>query len=489
MQGPFQRNLTLTVAVMLLLCACGHATGPSSSSGLPPTDLGALGAPLRPDGRSKKIQHVVIIVQENRSLNNLFYGYPGAKTATYGYDSENQKVPLKPISLKTRWDLQHNARGFILSCNGKGAIPGTDCQMNGFDKESCNDAEGPCPKSKHLAYAYVPHSETLPYFTMAKQYVLADEMYASDFDISSFESHQYIIAGVNPNSTVDYPLNGAAWGCTGGPAAQIDILEKGRTWGTKTERPCWDPKTLADELDTASLPWAFYAVPLNAGGSGGTACGGSGAKDDTGTRHGIWSAYQAIKHICYGPDWDQDVQPFSPPSKFLNDVAKGELRTVTWITPTCADSDHGGCDSATGPSWVASVVNAVGQSKFWSSSAIFIFWDDSGGWYDPEPPAYEKNSDYDGLGYRLPLLIISPYAKKGYVDHTHYEHGSILKFVEDTFNLSRLNLPYGSDVRANSPDDAFDFSQAPRKFVTIQAPYHAEHFLREQLDMQPPDTD
>jgi phospholipase C len=471
----------------LVIAGCrGAANGLASSPTLPLVNPQPGQISLQQLAHKSKIQHVVIIVQENRTFNNLFFGYPGAKTQSYGYDSNNKKIPLKSISLKTKWDMQHNGHGFITSCNGTGKIPGTDCRMNGFDKESCNPVEGPCPKSKYLAYAYAPHTETAPYFAMANQYVLADEMYASDFDISSFESHQYIIAGVNPNSSVDYPLSGAAWGCAGAAGDEIDVLGKGRTWGSKTERPCWNPMTLGDELDAAKFTWAFYAVPLNPSGSGGKACGSSVDDGGSANRSGIWSAYQAIKHICYGPDWDQDVKPFAPPSKFLTDIGGGELRAVTWITPTCADSDHAGCNSAAGPSWVASVVNAIGESPFWKSTAIFIFWDDSGGWYDPEPPAYLKNSDYDGLGYRLPLLIISPYAKKGVVSHTHYEHGSILKFVEETFGLAPLAE---SDTRANSPDDAFDFSQSPRTFVPIESTYDRNYFLHEPADLRAPDTD
>ncbi len=94
---------------------------------------------------------------------------------------------------------------------------------------------------------------------------------------------------------------------------------------------------------------------------------------------------------------------------------------------------------------MASLVNAIGQSKYWNNTAIFIFWDDYGGWYDPEPPAY---IDYDGLGIRVPMVIVSAYAKKGYVSHVHYEHGSILKFVEDQFGLGRLSA---SDTTCHLP--------------------------------------
>jgi phospholipase C len=132
------------------------------------------------------------------------------------------------------------------------------------------------------------------------------------------------------------------------------------------------------------------------------------------------------------------------------------------------------------------LVNAIGNSKYWDSSAIFVFWDDYGGWYDPAPPAYV---DYDGLGFRLPLLIISPYARAGRVSHVHYEHGSILRFIEDQFGLARLTKT-GSDGRAKSPGpDCFDFTQKPRKFVQIQAPFDENYFKHQPLDERAPDSE
>ncbi|MGB8910106.1 MAG: alkaline phosphatase family protein [Candidatus Cybelea sp.] len=427
------------------------------------------------------IQHVVIIVQENRSFNNLFMGYPGATTQSYGYNSKKQQITLQPVTLATTWDLEHDANGFFKSCRGTGSIKGTNCRMNGFNKEkwTCGVGSGPSCPNANPPYSYVPQQEVQPYWDMANQYVLADEMFASDFDISSFVSHQYIIAAVNPNASVNYPFS--LWGCTGGPADQIPILGPNRQVPDGEEAPCWDPTTLGDELDNAGLTWAFYASKIRGAGSFG--CGSSGMESDHSKgRTGIWSAYQAIKHICYGPDWKADM--ITPPSQFLTDVANGNLRNVTWITPTYANSDHGGSGSKTGPSWVASVVNAIGESQFWDSTAIFIFWDDSGGWYDPVAPAYVDN---DGLGFRLPLLVISPYAKQGYVSHVNYEHGSILRFVEDQFNLGRLAA---SDARANSPEgDCFDFSGGPRAFVPIESSFSRSYFLHQPDDLRPPDTE
>ena len=122
------------------------------------------------------------------------------------------------------------------------------------------------------------------------------------------------------------------------------------------------------------------------------------------------------------------------------------------------------CGGGFGPSWVTALVNAVGESKFWNSTAIFVQWDDWGGLYDHVPPPYR---DYDGLGFRVPLLVISPYAKHDHVSHVQYETASVLRFAEDLFGSSQLAA---ADKRANSPaNDCFDFSQKPRKFVRIKA--------------------
>jgi phospholipase C len=435
----------------LLLSACsgggnGFTSAPATPQ--PPT--------------AQKIQHVVIIVQENRSFNDLFYGFPGAHTVGSGYDRRGHRIKLQPIGLETTWDLDHSSYSFFSACNGAGSYPGTNCRMNGFDGEyvGCGHASYPACPVRHPQYAYVPHYETKPYFDIAKQYVLADRMFASNFDASSFISHQYIIAG-QASSAVNFPRS--AWGCEGGPGDTIGTVTPARTLYGSYIRTCFQNTTLGDELDKAGLSWGFYAASYSSG------------------YLNIWSAYQAIKHIFYGPDWRKDVVPNM---SFFDDVKYGRMRAVSWITPNCANSDHAGCGSNTGPSWVASLINAVGKSKYWDSTAIFVFWDDYGGWYDDVPPPF---ADYDGLGLRLPLLVVSPYAKKGYVSHVRYEHGSILKFVEDLWHLPRLAA---SDTRANSPAlDCFDFSQPPRAFHKIASPLGERYFLHQPPDYRIPDAE
>ncbi len=196
------------------------------------------------------------------------------------------------------------------------------------------------------------------------------------------------------NQTTNYPLDNLNWGCPGGKPNTIPWIKTNppRRRRSRTSRTASTTRRLVTSSTTQATTWAFYAnlrvhrhIALKrAVRASQLIC----RARDTYGEQGIWSSYQAIEHICYGPDWNKDVK--TPPSQFLPDVKAGNLRDVTWITPTCANSDHPGCDSDTGPSWVASVVNAIGESQFWSSTAIFIFWDDYGGFYDPEPPQVRR---------------------------------------------------------------------------------------------------
>jgi phospholipase C len=426
-------------------------------SGSPSAPVGPPGGP--PGKRYPKINHVVVIIQENRSVDNLFQGFPGADTQSYGFDRRGDKIKLMPVPLEAAWDFHHDSTSFFNACDGQGAYPGTDCKMDGFDKEywDCGKAGNPrCPNA-NPPYSYVPRYETQPYFFIGKHYVFADEMFPSNFDSGSFISHQYIIAA-QASSTVNYPIG--PWGCEG--RSTIPTVTRQRTIGGNVE-PCLNNTTLGDELDSAGVSWRYYTSTVNGGG-------------------GTWSAYQAIKHIYDGPDWSKDV--ITPQTKFFSDVSNGVLPAVSWITPSCRNSDHPNCRSNTGPDWVASLVNAIGESQYWDSTAIFIFWDDYGGWYDHAPP---ELVDYDGLGIRVPLLIVSAYAKKAYVSHVRYEHGSILKFVEDQWGLPRLSA---SDTRANPiAPNCFDFTRPPRPFMKIPSSHGKEYFLRQPLDTRPPDTE
>jgi phospholipase C len=153
-----------------------------------------------------------------------------------------------------------------------------------------------------------------------------------------------------------------------------------------------------------------------------------------------------------------------PKSKVLDDISAGKLPGVSWVIPDGASSDHASATNGSGPAWVASVVNAIGDSQYWNNTAIFVTWDDWGGWYDHvSPPMYNS---YE-LGFRVPLIVISPYARPGYVSHVQHEFGSILHFTEEAFGLTPLGY---TDTRADDLSDCFNFNQPPLPFHTIPAP-------------------
>ncbi|MGB8964270.1 MAG: alkaline phosphatase family protein [Candidatus Cybelea sp.] len=444
------RLASLCLATGLLIVSIAACSGRSA--------LPLVQSDTTPGTGAGKIQHIVYIVQENRSFDNLFQDYPGADTVSSGKDSRGQTVALKPVSLADEYEIDHSAQAMFAACNGTGKLPGTDCRMNGFNREQfCCGPIG----IKYPMYVYVPHKDSKPYFDMAHEWVVADKMFQSHLD-ESFVGHQYIIAA-QAQSSVDLPSG--LWGCIGGPSDSVSTITKERNPDGPRQRVCFDYQTLGDELDKAKLTWRFYTSKYYTPSS------------DAGA---FWSSYQAVNHIYNGPDWKKNV--ITPQNRFLKDVPAGKLANFTWITPQCYDSDHVNCGGGFGPSWVAAIVNAVGKSKFWNTTAIFVQWDDWGGLYDHVKPDFK---DYDGLGFRVPLLVISPYAKHGHVSHVHYETASVLRFAEDLWGLGRLAA---ADQRATSPaQDCFDFSQAPRRFIPIAAPKGPKFFLGHAYDYRIPD--
>jgi phospholipase C len=441
----------LALAALLPLPACATHATPS----LPPTASDSL-RNLAQTGAGK-ITHVVYIVQENRSFDDLFQGYPGADTVSSGKNSKGKTIALTSTSLASEYEIDHSAQSMFAACNGTGKLPGTDCRMDGFDRELAYG--GPA----NPQYVYVPHKESKPYFDMAHEGVLADRMFQSQLD-ESFVAHQYVIAA-QAASSVNLPFG--QWGCGGGDTDRVGTVTEDRNPKGPQQTPCYDYETLGDELDAAGVSWRFYTSKYSAPSSD----GGS-----------YWSGYQAIKHIYYGPDWLKDV--ITPQNRFITDVRAGKLANFTWITPQCFDSDHVNCGGGDGPSWVAALVNTVGKSKFWNSTAIFVQWDDWGGLYDHVPPPFR---DYDGLGFRVPLLILSPYAKENHVSHVQYETASVLRFAEDLWGLGQLAA---ADKRATSPaGDCLDFTQGPQRFVPIKAPKSPNFFLHKNNDYRIPDDE
>jgi phospholipase C len=226
--------------------------------------------------------------------------------------------------------------------------------------------------------------------------------------------------------------------------------------------PCFDYQTIADRLDAKGISWRYYAPDVDSSGS-------------------TWAAYEAIRHIRFGADWTNNV--VSPNTQVLTDIGKGELAQVTWIVPAYSYSDHAGPGAtAEGPDWVASITNAIGASQFWDSTVIFISWDDWGGWYDHVNP---PQVDAMGLGFRVPVIVVSPYAKSGYISHTTHEFSSFLRYIEEVFGVPNLNT---RDVGADDLSDCLDFSQTPLRYAQVPVTNGGEFFKRNK-DHAAPDDD
>ena len=470
--------LLLGVAGLLLgLNACG---GGSSSPSSPPP----------PPPSQSKIQHVVIIYQENRTPDNLFHDQnlinAGADIATSGKNSKGEITPLTSGTLKNDYDLGHSHLSFTEAYDN-GAMDGAD-----KDGVSCVPGSQNCPPP-NAEYVYVDPSDAAPYFEMAETYTFGDRMFQTNQG-PSFPAHQFILSGTSaptaPGTTMsdlfaaENPLglkttteDNNDTGCTAPTQEYVWLIDP---TGTENQQmyPCFDHPTLTDLLDTNKISWRYYTPSAGV----------------------IWTAPNAIKHICVpnstgtqctGSDWTNNVVLNS--KQVLTDVASGQLAAVTWVIPDGPYSDHAGFNDGTGPSWVASVVNAIGNSSFWSSTAIIITWDDWGGWYDHVPPPSIINSYEYGL--RVPLIVVSPYAKPAYVSHQVNDFGSILKFIEGTFALPSTVAPGASPAYADALSttgdlsDCFDFSQTPLTFKTINSALKAEYFINDKRPPSPPDND
>jgi phospholipase C len=194
----------------------------------------------------------------------------------------------------------------------------------------------------------------------------------------------------------------------------------------------------------------------------------------------------------YGSEWVNHVVLYTNgnPHPILTDITNNQLPGVSWVIPSGQNSDHPG-ESTGGPSWVASIVNAIGGSSYWSNTAIIVTWDDWGRFYDHvPPPEVLENCSQWGCGYvygfRVPLIVISPYARVGYISHVNHDFGSILKFIEQVYGLGSLGY---ADAPADNLSDCFNFSQTPLQFQKVAAPLDAEHFLNDKTPPTDPDDD
>lgn len=375
-------------------------------------------SPSIPPGMNQ-IQHIVFMIKENRSFDNYFGTYPGANGATSGPISNGTIVPLSHQTGATLSDPGHQFY------DARAAIDGG--KMDGYDLLSLGNIQGQILPMSQLRQTDIPN-----YWAYAQNFVLADNMFSS-LPSGTFPNHLYAVANDSHGTfTTPNTASKGDWGCDA--PKTVTVAQEQRTGVVNQIYPCFSYITLADKLQAAGISWKYYAPP----------------KGVNGYSYSTLNSFTQFRNTTL---WTTNIEDYS---NFASDVAAGNLPAVSWISPGRIQSEHPPQDFCPGEDWTVQQINAImSNPTLWSSTVIFITWDDFGGFYDHVPPPAR---DQFPLGPRVPLLIISPYAKSGYISHTQYEFASVLRFIEERFGLSALG---DRDRTANDTTDSFDFSQPP----------------------------
>lgn len=418
--------------------------------------------------QAPQFSHIVIIVQENRSPDNLFGSdptfEPGVDLETVFYTATGEAITATSIPLAGCYDLGHDHWNFT-----KGYANGA---MTGFT-ETVKSNE--CGGAYYAQVRYVQQSDVQPYFDIAASYGWANYMFQTNQG-ASFPAHQFLLSGSSSPSedsdlfAVDNPTHGLG-GCLAVSDSIVGLIDPSGDISSYMY-PCLERPTLTDLLDAAGLTWRWYAPNAKS----------------------VWTAPDAINHMCVpvngkctGSDWANVILK---PTQVLTDIGDCKLSDVVWVNPSGKYSDHPHSNDGSGPSWVASIVNAVGESPcgYWGNTAVLITWDDWGGWWDHVPPPQLGQPNGWGTsyvyGFRVPLLVVSAYTPAGYVDNGNHDFGSFLHFVESNWSLGLIGPGYYADSYADTLSAFFPLS-TPQPFVEIPA-------LKIDFDQKPledPDTD
>jgi len=364
-------------------------------------------------GQPNPIQHTIFILKENHTFDNYFGNFPGADSATSGLISTGAKISLAPMA-----DSDQSAL-----CNS------WDCALEAMDggKMDRFDLIGVGLD----AYVRASEQEVPNYWAYARRFVLADHFFSSVHG-PSLPNHLFTLAAQAGGVISNGAAKSSTTDCDGAPAGTVIVIA---TDGSRSQQsPCFDFLTLADRLDGAGIDWRYY---IESG-------------------EGIFAF---LKHIRHDPTWRKHI---STTAQFMMDLQTGDLPAMSWVVSPYDASEHPPESTCVGENWAVQTLNTLMQGPAWSSAAVFITFDDFGGFYDHVPP---PQVDQAGFGPRVPLLIISPYAKKGYVSHTTYEFSSIIKFVETRYNLYPLTA---RDAAASDMFDSFDFQQTPQSPLTLR---------------------
>jgi phospholipase C len=448
MRGICSRGWIVGAAGLLLLPMSAWSAG-AASDGAAPAAAGTCPIP-------GTIQHVVFLIKENRTFDNYFGTFPGANGVTTALDAAGNVVPLAHASdTNFGCDIDHSPSG---------ADTAWDCdQMDKFDlinygppkgQNSCDKTQ-PAPYNNHSLTQFV-QADIPNYFALAQHFTLGDNMFSS-LRGPSYPNHMYTVAAQSGGfslgiGAVNNPGNifntTGGWGCDV-PNQMAPTLPTGKyqcpapeTFGTHSS--CWTGiPTIVEEIEAAkNIDWRYY----------GPGPGQSGY---------IWTIFNAFSQIRNDPARWAKVVPYT---QFLTDLTHKGLQAISWIVFPGSLSEHPPSSVCAGENYTVTLINALESSPYWCSTALFITWDDFGGFYDHVPPPNQPNADVYGPGFRVPLIVVSPYARPGFIDSHPFDFTSLLRFAEVTFKLPALT---SRDAGAGTIQSAFNFHQVtPPLFLT-----------------------
>jgi len=379
-----------------------------------------------PAEQLSKLQHVIWIIQENHSFDNYFGTYPEAE----GISSQTclpvlpgSRQCVKPFHLKTRMlprDLPHDWNHIHAAYDAG--------RMDGFVWAEGNKA----------TMGYYDGHDIPNYWAYAKHYTLCDYFFSSTMG-ASLPNHLYIVAAQS-GGLVENP------GTLEGVKEALD------------DDDGFSFLAIVQNLQKARVPWKYY-VETNPGRAINMVEPILTHPDPK--KFSLWNPLPGFKDVRINPSL---MARLVPQTEFYKDLKQNTLPAVSWLVPDMDDSEHPPADSAKGMWYVTRLVNAVMQSPAWKSSVIVVTWDDYGGFYDHVPP---PQMDAFGFGPRVPTLIISPFARAGYIDHHVYEFSSILKLIEVRWKLSHMTA---RDDHAHGIWSALDFEQTPNPTYVIPVP-------------------
>jgi phospholipase C len=467
------------------------------------------------EARISQFQHIIVVFQENRTPDNLFYALCASNPCSTTPNNTQYNIQTSnwldntspsgftqptPIPLANRYPTDHSHSAFKVQCdlNTQGNPP--QCRMDGAAGTAVHrGAFGYVTNTVDTKY---PNGILAPYLTMATQYGWANFMFQTNQG-PSFPAHQYIFGGTSALDAADDAAgifladnpNGPG-GCYArdgetihwiSPAGKQYIMTINYAAGVTI---CMTRTTMADLLDAANIGWKYYSVKESYGDGGSS----------------IWTAPDALEPICVpdanhlgctGSEWANHVD-LNPPDVLSDMGLNGspcKLQEVSWVIPTGDKSDHGGANG--GPNWVGSIVNALGNSpclnpdgsSYWDTTAVLVTWDDWGGWYDHVPPPLLPYPQGYQMGFRVPLMFVSAYTPAGYIDNLNYDFGSVLRFIENNFGLGEGALGFADSRSTTNFSTFYNLVNPPRKFVQIPTSVTGLDILNDKTPPTDPDDD